>query len=854
MLWVAVIQSALVGRVWAQDDLDSLLNSIPEGETEPGTTDEQKKDESEAAAKPSGQPGGASEKDQQASGATPEPYPEAVPVPQAKAEPQPAQAAPAHRPRQVEEIVVTATRKAESLQDVNIAVSAFTPEAMKDNVLQDVGDLGRITPSLNFSQSPAQGLNPIISLRGQVQNDPSVLTLDPSVGVYLDEVYLGRAPGSLMDFFDVERVEVLKGPQGTLYGRNTTGGAIRVIPKKADPDAGWDGFLRGSIGNYGSREVEGATNIPLLDNLAFRAGLSSRTLDGWGKQYLTSSSDADEIIGEQPVNDKDNLTGRLSGIWKATDALGFELLADYTDQQTHGASFYEVSGDLGHQAVPGGPVSGYSRSSNDFYTFASDNPNQVAAKTVGASLKGSYELPFGTFKVIHSRRNLKYHFDIDPDASSVAGVVYDARQDVDQDSTELQLLGDVFDGRLNYVIGAYDYTEDGNERSRLYATDAVAPAVGGSLPPQILPLLGSIPIGGPGSVPVINAPDGRLHSISESQSLFVQLTYNFTDALGLTAGVRPIRDTKTMRRSVIDTGAANLLVGPGLTPGGTFGCIYRPGDKGVTNDGQRCEFFNSTNYSYLAYTAGLDWHTDSGVLIYGKTSRGARSGGQQARGTDSASLQPFNPEFVRDFEIGVKGDYFDGMLRANVALYHTDYSEFQVSQLVGVSTVVRNASSAKINGVELETVLALTDTVTLSASGSMIDFKFDDPTYVAAYAPKWQYSGTAAWKQPVGFGNVGASLNYSWKDDTKLYPFAARTNVNPNLTQEAYALVSASAFLEWERYGLRVGLFGSNLTDEEYVVATLPSLIIFDPAVGGGINPGSPRTFGIEIVKSFGKQ
>lgn len=764
-------------------------------------------------------------------------------------------AMPAASRARIDEIVVTATRRSENLQDVSIAVTALTAETMQDNVLQDVNDLGRVTPSLHFAQSPGQGINPIISLRGQVQNDPSVLTLDPSVGVYLDEVYLGRSPGSLLDMFDIERVEVLKGPQGTLYGRNTTGGAIRVIPKQADPGAGWDGFVRTGVGNRRAREIEGATNIPLRDDLAFRASVSSRTMDGWGKQLVTDNASSDVVVDERKVNDKDNLGARLSGVWNPGEALRFELLADYTDQRTNGASLYEVSGDVGNKPIPGGPVVGFTRSSDDFYTFASDNRNKVTAETVGAALKASYTFSFGTLKLIHARRNLEYHYNIDPDGTSVAGVVNDSRQDVDQDSTELQMLGDLFDGRLEYVLGVYDFTEDGVDITDLYATDGVAPALGGSLPPELLPLLGTIPIGGPAAIPVINAPDGYVRSISESRSAFLQLTFHLTDHLGITAGVRPIRDEKSLGRSVIDTGAANLVLGPGLTgiaQGGTFGCIFAPGDPGVTNADDTCRFDRSTSYRYTTYTAGLEWNTDAGVLLYAKTGRGARSGGQQVRGTDAATLLPFDPEFVRDYEIGIKGDYFGGRLRANLAAYHTDYSGFQITEIIQVSTVVRNAGDAKIDGAELEAMLAVSDALTLSASGSVIDFRFDDDAFVSAYAPEAQGSVTATWKKPVAFGEIGASVNYAWTGELALYSFAGKVEGNRNFEQDAYGLLSASAFVRWERYGLRLGVFGANLTGKDYLLATIPSFVRFDPAVGGIVGPGSARTFGLELVKTFG--
>ncbi len=762
----------------------------------------------------------------------------------------------------LEEIVITARKTAENLQDVDIAVTAITPEIMEENVLRDVSHLQRITPSLNYTQSPGQAINPAVVLRGQVQNDPSVLTLDPSVGVYLDEVYLGRSPGSLLDLFDIERVEVLKGPQGTLYGRNTTGGAIRIIPAKAVPGGGWTGFLRSGGGNVGARQAEGALNVPALESLAFRLSGSYRAHDGWGKQLVTDPDQPDQIIGSRPINDKESLTGRLSGIWNVVDDLAVEVGADYADQDTGGATSYEAAGDLPVLLTPLGPITTFVRSSDDFYTFASDIPLKSDATTSGFYLKGTYELWGVTAKLIHSRRHLDYAYHIDPDGTGARGIDYENEQDVDQDSTEIQLLGEVvppFGVRLSYVIGLYDFTESGHDLVNLFASEIILPALG------IQPPVGSgVP---PGALPVVDMRDARAFVKNQSRSAFFQLNYEVTEWLGFTGGVRYIQDIKRLQRAVLDRGLANQVpgFGFGLAPGGTPNCLFDPSASGVTNDGTECVFDRTDDFRYLTYTAGINLRPDENLLFYLKTSRGARSGGQQVRGTDSQTLTPFDPEFVQDVELGAKSDLLDGRLRANLALYRTSYTDFQFSDVVRVSTVVQNIGDARIYGAELETSFALTDRLTLHGSGSFLDFRYLDqgpavpgplgpipPTQlINPYAPKWQLSPSVGYRQPLAFGELGGTVGYSYKSFTALDNDRLGVRANPHRREDGYGILQVSTFATWDRYHLRAGLFVTNLTDEEYKIYVVPSLTKASAAEGGVINTGAPRLFGGEIVWTF---
>ncbi|MDB5968755.1 MAG: hypothetical protein JWQ90_1205 [Hydrocarboniphaga sp.] len=806
-------------------------------------------------------------------------YYDVVPVSVAQ-EPKVEPALPAaHSGPQVEEVVVTATRKEETLQNVNIAVTAITAEQMKTDVVLDLRGLSRMTPSLNVTTGLGNSLAPIVSLRGQVQSDPTTLTLDPSVGMYLDDVYLGRSPGSLLDMFDIERVEVLKGPQGTLYGRNSTGGAIRVIPVKAVPGGGWDGFLRASGGSYGAAEVEGASNIPVTPDLAFRFSGSLRTLDGWGKQLLavpqTLSDTPTQINGSRPSNDRDQIYSRLNGVWRATESLDVELGLDYTQQKSNGSSLYEASGDLAQQTIPGGPIS-FVRSSNDFYTSAVDaaHENKVEATTDGYYLKANYELPFGILKLVQSGRALDATYHLAVDGTSTGAGLNDTDQKVHQDSTELQLLGTLFDDRLEYVAGVYAFSERGKDHTDLTITLlGLNGGLGPYLPADLAALLGKLPdvISILPTTYIINSrQDMVVHN--KSESIFARLTYHFTDWLALTAGVRPIIDSKQAHRSTLDSGLLNqlpsdLVIGPfvggnGNTLGGTPDCVFNPSTPGVVNDGTQCYIDVTKKYHYTTYTAGLDWRpgelwdlgpaVDS-LLIYLKTSTGARSGGQQPRTTTTRTAAPFKPEFVEDIELGAKGDYFGHRLRLNLAAYHTDYSDFQTSVIADDQQQVINASDAKINGAELEASFAVTDELLLNASGSFLDFKFDDSTYIPPYSSKFQYNLSPTWHQQTGFGEWGAAVGYSWRSRSNLYPQREPVYDNPALLQQKpFGLITASSYVKFDRWNTRIGLFGTNLANQKYKGNAYPTVVNIDVKEGGIISPGSPRLIGLEVIKTFG--
>ena len=745
----------------------------------------------------------------------------------------------------LEEVVVTARRKAENLQDVPAAVTNFGAESLQDAAIQDISGIANVTPSLVFSSANGASINPIISLRGQVQNDPSVITLDPSVGVYLDEVYLGRAPGSLLDMFDVARVEVLKGPQGTLYGRNTTGGALKVIPNKAEPGGETGGFLRVMAGNYGALHREGAINIPLGETLAARLSYSLRERDGHANATLVAQDDPEQVIGHSTPGGKDTEGYRANILWDASNNLTLELGYDYSDTRTNGTPSYDQAGDRARTNAAGA-LSEYQRSSDDFYSYWTDVPSRARATTEGTYLKGIYDSSAGEFKAIYALRDLDFPFLVDADGTSAKGVIQDAHQTAEQTSLELQYSNSFFDDRVSLVFGYYDFEESGGDEFTTYASEIVAAALGFPAPPAIPP----------GSIPLLDQY-GDAYFENTSESFFFQLSVDLLDNLSVTVGARDVTETKLLDLDTRDTGLANDLLGPdsnafAIAAGTqTDNCPYAPDAPGVTNDGESCNFIQSTDYEYKVWTLSADWSLSDTTMLYLKKSRGARSGGQNFRGRNAETLVPFDPEFVVDIEAGLKTDFFDNRVRLNLATYHSDYSAIQFSNVVEISTFVENLGDATIDGSELELTVSISDNFTVIATGTLLNFEYDDESKEGPYAPNKKASLSLNYKHPFHWGEIGSALNYSYSAKTALDNDANAFRHNPYHSQEAVSFLSTTAYVNVTELDLRIGLFVTNLTDEETYANIIPSFLDADPTTGGTTTLGEPRRFGVEATWQF---
>jgi len=670
----------------------------------------------------------------------------------------------------IQEITVTARRISERLQSTPVAVTAVTTEAIDKAQVTNIDQLQRLAPGLVIQPTTSQAGSASLSMRGQSSTD-ALLANDQAIGVYLDGVYMARSSGALFNLVDTERVEVLRGPQGTLFGRNTTGGAINLIAKK--PTGELEGMVRLRYGNYDTREAVGVLNVPLVgDQLAVRAVYQHSQYDGFGR---------DGISGNRIGFDNTDLFRASLLIAPVDEPFRILVQADYTDRRTGGeivglksftpnatlnALIALCSGPTADARCPvktpaGDTLARYATDvigKGDFYTSYSYTPFQFGnAKSGGISGTLEYELGQNIdLKSITAYRGVKTG-SLNPFAGSpylltgpllppVEGNFISQRQF----SEELQLTGKAFAGQLDWIIGAFYFTEHGYDHSRSRS---------------LYPFSTSL-----------NYLDANVRN--KSYAAYGQATYHLTDAIRITGGLRYTEDHRKAVRF-------NRSERPATS--GTFVCTLVPAtiDAGTT-----CQATNTATFDYLSYTAGMDWQITSDAFVYAKTSRAYRSGGFNTRAVLGGLAAGFGPERVTDYEIGAKLDLLDRKLRFNVAAYMSQYNDIQrgIPILTPGSLVLasgtQNAAKGKIHGIEAELTVLPFRGFQLGLSSSYLHTKYTDFTILTSattttdvsatpfpFAPKFSYSINADYTVPLGDAELNLHADYSHRTATYTQTF-----------------------------------------------------------------------------------
>ena len=605
----------------------------------------------------------------------------------------------------IEEVLVTARKVEENLQDTPVAVTAVTAEAMDRRMITSTTDLARITPNLQFTAySPLSGNNSAaqVFIRGIGQSDASG-GVDPGVGLYIDDVYMGRSVGGVMEFRDIDNVQVLRGPQGTLFGRNTIGGAVLMSTKKPGDTFGGDAKLK--IGDDGLQEIFGAIDLPMGDKVAARISFGSRERDG----YVTRIYDGLDLGNE----DTSSFNGSLH--IKPTDSLSFVIRADHSEANENGSPFVFASINE-RQAFPAAssvdagcpgatmpppsvPVATVDiRCANNAtwqlgeFTNGGNTKAESNMENQGFSLSANWDIndTFST-KYIAAKRSLEWDGSRDADNTylTILSTQYDS--EADQTSHELQLLasGDSYHGVLGYFV----FDEDVNDFLR----------VPFAAPPAVLP---------PGRAVALDHQDATLNN--KSDALFTQWTFNFSDAWSLSAGLRYTEEEKTID-IIAFTDAVNLpLVDDGTgvfapldpLPQSTIPTTVKttplssaPGGLNIQPVPFSQEFDSTTGSLSLQYRINDD------LMTYVSWSEGFKSGGYNQRynavPADGPVPLAFDSEEAVSTELGFKAD-ITSSFRVNGALFHTTYDNMQLTYRVGIVPLLFNAGESTISGAELE--------------------------------------------------------------------------------------------------------------------------------------------------------
>ncbi|HKR90536.1 MAG TPA: TonB-dependent receptor [Phenylobacterium sp.] len=685
-------------------------------------------------------------------------------------------AAPAQTQQQarvLQDIIVTARKVEENLQDVPVAVTAFSGKALEQQNAVKLSDVSGITPGLRINSADFQGPFSLFMLRGQI-NTTQIATADPSVGVYVDGVYWARSYGINANLLDVKSVQTLKGPQGTLFGRNTTGGAVLIDTN--DPDLNnQSGELSGTYGRFNYRSGRAILNLPLIDGrLAFRAAYERLHDDG----YAPNVSHAGQKQGQ-----RDGETARFKLRAQVTDDLTAQLSAELWDADYRGippqllyvtpgsSSELEAGAEtLGTSAcfvnVAACRLTGRSaldqviqNYSGKGLTVSNNVAGRINAKTQTYVGTISYDTSFGNAKIIGGWRKVHGSSSSDFDGSPFTLLDFqNAYQNLEQWSLEGTLTGKTLSDKLSFAVGAFYFKEIGIDSTVV----------------QLLPRL------------VTKGPAFNGDIDNKSVGIYGQGTYELTDKLSFTGGLRWSRDDKGV---TINNGQAlsNL---DGIIPG-SFTCTVTTG----------CPSFRSGTFSGVSYTAGFDYRFAPDVMAYVKTSRAFRSGGVNLRDTAIVPGYPasFRPEKATNYEVGVKSEFLDRRLRVNVAAYYTIVDDVQRTYTVTVpgttstTTIASNAGRADFYGGEVEVqalvVDGVDDQVWLGVSGANINTKyvdyldpnnnnFDRSGERFAYVPKGQFTLSGTYTHQFDASELSLHTDYVWESSYALDPYNYYVDAN----------------------------------------------------------------------------
>ncbi|WP_305804382.1 TonB-dependent receptor [Stenotrophomonas sp. YIM B06876] len=686
-------------------------------------------------------------------------------------------AAPGNEPTTLENVTVTARRRVESIQDVPVAVSAFSEEQIKDLQASTVEGLQGAVPNMNIAQGRGSANSVNVFIRGIGQPD-ALQTFDPGVGMYVDDVYYSRINGALFSLFDIQQLEVLRGPQGTLYGKNSTGGAIKLTTKNPFDNEG--GAVEVTAGDYGRLEGRFYVSGKLSDTVAASIAGAKITNDGYVKDAVTGKH----------YNDDDTEALRLKMAFNPVDNFRATFSLDTTKQDA-ALTMGRPMADLRQTSLaPAGVIvlqPGETGEWNRRARTSFDDGQGQYLKHSGASLAMEWDVnEQWTLKSISAYRQLKTKSYIDIDASQfeLGDVLVALNQD--QRSQEFQLHYDN-GGSVHATFGAYYMKEHVPSHQEAYADD-------------LFSFLGA-------KVPFLRTIDDDL--TTTSTAAFAHLNWEFVPSWTAAAGVRWTRDKKDYDRTISTFWGAPF-----------------------TAINETVAFAAKADWTAVTPSVSLQKAFSDNLMAYVSANRGFKSGGFNGRANTIYDTKhaKYDPEHVWTYELGLKGSSADHRFRGSAAAFYSNYSDFQarVSQDVGTFPVL-NAAKLNIKGVELEGSALLGQATTLSAQLGWLDAKYDrfedfrlDPSYPGfdpnvshkhvPFSPDW--TARVALQHVVSLGDSG-NLTFggdvSYRGDTWL-----SVDNRAVLSQDAYALVGAygvwdSPQLVWQaRAGVR------NLTDKEY--------------------------------------
>jgi iron complex outermembrane receptor protein len=739
----------------------------------------------------------------------------------------------------VEEIVVTAQRRAENLQRTPIAITALTSSALEASGITSLTGVVQASPSLYFAPYPSSTTTLVLFMRGQGIGDPNIITKDGGVGLYVDGIYQSRPQASTFDLADVERVEVLRGPQGTLYGRNTTGGAVNIISRKPSGEFGITGLL--SAGNLGYRRALANLNLDEFANIKVKlTGLYSNR-DGWAENARSTGSTPD--AHDFQADRKYAVRGAVR--WTPSADVTVDYAGDYSDQRTTPVRYITES--------PFAPLLNPGYTADVEHAYRPVYLPYSTVKSDGHMLAAEYRASDAlTLRSLSSYRHIKVKTYQDYVEAFL--VPFWAFDDVRSKTytQEFQAIGDVGDS-IKYVLGLYYFREKANH--------TLAADIGTGMPNQLVLV------------------DRFTTAKSTSKAAYGQVTWTPAFANGildLTIGgryTRDDRDADRVRSSTFFIGQTSPLVnrrfngaGASIPLGSTVGATH------VSN--------SKFNPSFTASVRPVE-----NVSVYAKVVTGYKAGGSNE--ASPTFTRTVGPESVTSYELGVKSDLFDRRLRVNLAGFYAKYKDLQLdisadAQDASLSDTF-NVGRATVKGLEADITAVPVTGLTLQASYAYTTSKITDvlapagsifdpvvnpatPTRVGQdisgyfelpFTPKNSVRLSADWEiGEIGPGKLTAHADYTWKDkvfttagDGPSVPFGRDAPVN-----DSYTLVDARLSYRIDRgegRSISVALWGKNILDKRYPGFVIGSGSIITGYSSQAISYGDPATYGVDVGFAF---
>jgi len=733
----------------------------------------------------------------------------------------------------MDEVVVTAQKRAQSAQDVGISISAFSREQLEAMGYTNAQEVTSMAPGVSTLQ-PNGEANYSIGIRGVANNDFTTNVESP-VAVYVDEVYISQMSGAGFMLFDVERVEILRGPQGTLFGRNATGGLVHYVTAKPGPEFGGYGSI--TYGSFDRIKFQGAVNLPVNDKLAVRASVSSHQGDG----YVTN-----RLQPDTKLNNANETAGRIQLLFTPNEDVELLLNARFGHQDIRTGFFENVSAEnpdgILTPTVPITNLNNYLDNDGDVFAGDYDTPGHNKLETYGFTGTLNWNLGGAELTSITDYQSVNRNYIEDSDASPSEYFRFFLTTDAKQFSEELRLSGET--DNMKWVTGFYYMDLDIDDTN------------GGIMPGLFEALFGPVDELG------FNSIRNPYQTDVKTWSLFAQVEYELNDQVSLIGGFRYIDEKKDhFYRDV-------LYMYPDTSVNGLDPNAVEIGDALTPYSGKR----HDKSWSARAQ---VNYRPSEDALIYASWNRGVKSGGFNAPllPTDifvTDAFMNYRPETLDAYEAGFKWDFAEGRARLNGAAYYYDYNDYQAFAIIGLDTFTLNAD-AKNKGFELELQLNPTEGMDVQFGIGYIDADVNDvpgismdidtpagnveailpgQTVRPVQTPKWNLNGLIRHEFPIGDAALAIQLDGQYRSEHTFGLLSTEA-----LTEDGYFVGNASmTYLPGGDQDWSLRFFVKNITDEEYKVQTFDlSGTVANGGLFGMVEQyyGMPRTWGVNLSYNF---